>query len=109
MTFKGKGLTPEQLERAKCPKSKKTGAHHWILPGTGRIVKERGMGRCKYCGEKRRFAMSWPISASTPATPASTDTTIQSRARRSYEMSRRSTAVSDSREPITRSQSGPER
>ena len=64
MTYKGKGLTPEQLERAKCPKSKKTGAHHWMLPTPGRRIQALGfgMGRCKYCGETRRFALSWPIS-----------------------------------------------
>lgn len=48
---KRKGLTPEQLERAKCEDSP-TGAHHWVIG-------QDGSGYCKYCGESREFVLGW--------------------------------------------------
>lgn len=63
MTYKGKGLTPEQLERAKCPMSPVTKVHHWMLPSTAmHHHRDRGVGQCKYCGERRRFCLSWPMT-----------------------------------------------
>lgn len=55
MKKKGR-LTKEQLERAKCVDSP-TGAHHWRID-------EDGLGCCKYCGEERRFHISWPMPGS---------------------------------------------
>jgi len=34
----------------RCPASP-TGAHHWLIDA-------KGLGQCKYCGEKRQFAGS---------------------------------------------------
>lgn len=52
MRRKGK-LTKEQLEKSKCADSP-TGAHHWRINGSG-------LGQCKYCGEERRFCITWPL------------------------------------------------
>lgn len=51
--MKHKGLTEEQLARAKCGDSP-TGAHHWLID-------KHGLGTCKYCGEERQFRMMWPL------------------------------------------------
>lgn len=48
---KPRGLTEEQLARAKCEDSP-TGAHHWL-------IREGGLGYCKYCGEDRKFELGW--------------------------------------------------
>ena len=46
-----RGLTEEQLERAKCKESP-TGAHHWLIETS---EGESPQGTCKYCDEDRRF------------------------------------------------------
>lgn len=54
MSRKHGGLTPEQLERAKCEDSP-TGAHHWMLDS-------HGHGTCKHCHETREFRTGWQDS-----------------------------------------------
>jgi len=59
LAIKRRGLTEAQLKKAKC-KDSPTGAHHWII-GSSERAEGTAMGECKYCGERRRFNLSWPI------------------------------------------------
>jgi hypothetical protein len=46
-----RGLTEDQLIRARC-KDSPTGAHHWLIETP---EGQAAQGSCKYCGEDREF------------------------------------------------------